>query len=125
MPYSVYSFPLKSNQATLVASAVYMQEPAVSLMATVSTWSLGGDIALALCARTHVLSPYPRIPLMNPTDILSHKLPGAVFTLDRTAQALGLLVLATLGMGGSEYLMTTLHHWSAGGSGQMQVFMSD
>ena len=98
----------------------------MSLMASVSTWSLGGAGVLALCARTSVLSPYPGIPLMNPTDIFSHKLCGAVFGLGRTAQALCLFCLVSQGMGASEYLITTSDHWNAGGgSGRMQVFMRD
>ena len=91
-------------------------------MATVSTWSLTGDGTLAHSAPMNVLSSYPRIPLMNSTNILCHKIPSAKFSLGRTVQALGLLCLVTPGMGISGYGITTWDRWSAGGSGRIQGF---
>ena len=95
---------------------------AVSPMPTVSTWTLTGDGTLAHSALTNVLSPYPRIALMNSTDILSHKILSAKFSLSRTVQALGLLCLVTPGMGTLGHGIITWDQSSAGGSGRMQVF---
>ena len=124
MHYSVYSFPLKSNQATLVVSRVYLQRNAISLNAAVSTWPISGIGTLALSAQAQVLSPYSWIPLMIHTNILSHKVSGAEFTLGRTARVLGLLFLLSPGSDSSGDGITTLDHWFAG-SGRMQVFTTD
>jgi len=86
-------------------------------MAVVSTYAFSGDGTPAHSAPTHVLSPYSRIPLMNTTDIFSHKIPFAKFSLSQTVQALGLLCLVPLGMGISGYGITTWDQSSAGISG--------
>ena len=77
MSSSVFSFPLKPNQATLANFVAILDAPAISKEVIVPTLNLSGDGALALSAPTAVLSPYPRIPLMNSTNILSHKVPSA------------------------------------------------
>ena len=107
MPYSVFSFPLKPNQATLVTSLVHVYTTASSPTTTVSTLALTGNGTLDLSAPTHVLSLYPRIPLMNSTDIPSHKIPTAEFSPGRTVQVLGRLLLLGPGMDASEYLIGT------------------
>jgi len=69
-----------------------------------------------------VLAPYPKIPLKDKTDIPSHKVLPAKFSLRRAVQVRHRFLLNTPGMGNSEFLTTTRDLSSAGGSGWMQFF---
>ena len=67
----------------------------------------------------------PRIYLINSTDLLSHKIHTAKFSLDQTVQVSFLVFSLGLGLGSSEYLITTWDQSSAGISGRMQIFATD
>jgi len=117
MPCSVFSFPLKANGTTLVASLVLLHTFAPLPPTVVApTGAIPGDILLALSALTQVLPPYPRFTLMNSTDILSHKVLPAKSTLMQTVAAALPLLLDTPGMELSEGGTTIWDLSAAGGN---------